>query len=358
MGSNRLERKPSVGDLIRGGGIALVGTNSFGIYLILRDYVWRSSTKGLLDLRDAWKQQELTASLSLGRLGILSGLSRNSVRRALSNLEEIGWIELFKSESKTRIYRLGRVEDRVEVYLSEVGGGPQLTQKKPEGSILHPTERGPNLTPPRGELRTPGGCATDPSMGCATDPLTLNLNSERKLLTKQRSNRPIRKVLKRSGIRAEGPTQNPTPLPLAPEPANGARKLTPEEARHLKSALAKKADDRVGDYTGREVVAAWRAEYHRIFEVEDVDLRTKTARTRAARTIETRSGGWFEGDRTALITYLRASLRWWKRRKDDRESFPAALPSLEQLFEQKAGGRASWFFKHWQSGGMKPPAGR
>lgn len=352
-------------ELVRGGGMALVGLNAFGIYLALRDYVWRSSKKGPPDLQEAWKRKELVSSLSLGRLGVLSGLSRNAVRRALTKLEEVGWIEVLGSDTKTRVYLLGRVNEKVEVYFPTVEvallyprkkyqEGPEKTQRKPTGSAKDPSERGPQKTQAMGPQRTQGGSAKDPSDGSTTNPVTLNRNKECKQGI-ETSERPVRKV--RRIPWSAGPDvapQPPTPKPPPPSSANGERKLTFEEARHLRSALVKKAEERAGDYTTREVVAAWRSEYHRIFEVEDVDLRTKAARTRAARIVETRSASWFGGDRASLVGYLGASLRWWKRQKDAKASFPAALPSLEQLFEEKSGGRASWFFKQWQSGGMKP----
>ena len=338
--------------------MALVGLNAWGIYLALRDYVWRSSKKGPEDLREAWKRKDLVASLSLGRLMALAGLSRNAVRRALLKLEEAGWIEVYQTGSRTRIYLLGRVVGSVEVYLSSLSVGEEVLYPRMEykmGLQMTPrVSKGSAEIRSKGPQETQEGSTTLTSEGSTANPVTLNLNVEEKLETKT-SERPVRKV--RRIPWSAGPDvapQPPTPKPPPPTPANGERKLTFEEARHLRSALVKKAEERAGDYTTREVVAAWRSEYHRIFEVEDVDLRTKAARTRAARTVETRSASWFGGDRASLVGYLGASLRWWKRQKDAKASFPAALPSLEQLFEEKSGGRASWFFKQWQSGGMKP----
>lgn len=168
-----------------------------------------------------------------------------------------------------------------------------------------------------------------------------------------------RDVVPVPALRGQGPA-GATPPPPPPARRAGSvvdpdtgRELSAGEYRHLLSARAKQTEDRRADWTADELVAGWRSAYYRVFGVEDVDLSTETARKRAARLFTARTVDWVSGERGELVEYLFRCLDWWARSREVGADFPRGLPALAKLLERKPGGEASFYFKHWRSGGMR-----
>ena len=144
--------------------------------------------------------------------------------------------------------------------------------------------------------------------------------------------RPIRRVQRdpspSRGIRVQ------TPTPKAPPPSNG--EVRPERPPG-----------------STELVELWVDRYRKTFDVEDLSLRTKAAKTRAARLVTRRVVDWLEGDWGRMRLYLGQVLGWWGRRLEEKADFPSGLPTLAKILEQKPNGEVSHFFDRWRNGRMR-----
>ncbi len=353
--------------LIRADGISEVGPSAFAVYLVLRDQIWRSAKKGPGELRRVWSDGKLAASLSNEQLCARTGLSRNTVRAALARLVEAKWIYALTILGDG-IWGKGR---RVYV-LGEVDGG---AERFAAGGVKKGTPGDPKTGPTVGQKLNSGGSKTDQVPGQNLTPIELLKEPQTEPQKNPqpeggaRSIRKIRQTRSRAGSKIEGTPQPPAgragwvdladrdakptngrASPVA-DPAHGERALHPEELRHLQSARAKSREDRQDEYTGMEMVAAWKAHYWVAFGIEDPDLAMLSAQRKVARTLTTRARQWEGGSRLRILRYLKTTVRWWRERKEKQEL--GTVPTLVKLLERKASGEVSWAYKRWKSGGMK-----
>lgn len=340
-------------NLIRGGGIAEVGSNAWAVYLVLRDHVWRSKEVGLPELQEAAAVGVLATVMRRKRIADMTGMSESTVKRAIATLKSSGWIALDRKEGRLTTYVLGRVDGGERYFaddLTRVTGDPDPGQVDP-GQV----ERAGS---PVAQTRVTG----DPNPGHGRPGHSEQAIEQAK---EQATGRALRKTKKRTdAVPTEDDRGDPTPrppprrawadmpdeedpVPAAPVEEEGGRRVHPDEARRLASARAKAARGAKGEYSSVEVVAVWRAEYFAAFGGEDTDLETIAQQQRAARTVATRVRRWCAGDVTRLLAYLGAMIRLWRDKKPDARFPSSATPRLATLLKQGRDGRST-FWRDWE----------
>ena len=88
-----------------------VGSTAFGVYLILRRYVWRSETREhSAELHSFYAQGLLTSCVSVAALAEKIGVSTRSIKEATTRLEQTG-IVMSRMTGREKVYILGEWVD-------------------------------------------------------------------------------------------------------------------------------------------------------------------------------------------------------------------------------------------------------
>lgn len=329
--------------LMRDGSVAEVGADAFTVYVMMRDLVWRSSDKGLPELRKAWSEGLLAVMVRQEKLGRLIGVSPRTLRRLLCVLEKKGWIHRRRIAGETSLVVLGRVEAEGEVWIADERSEPAQVDGKNHVRTFGQNRQG------------------DPEV----------LEEKKEDLETVIPVRPIRRAIPsdptpRKIHEVEEEKEEPEAVPAGirrawleldqPPPAKrrkvvdeeSGRQLHPTEFDHLQNARRKRE---AKDYSGEEAVAVWRHLYFRAFNVEDLALESATARRKMAITFVQRTVDWSISPRQ-LATYLGDMVRMWAAKKPGDKSPVGEVPRLAMLLKKTPDG-PSWFFEQWRAGRSK-----
>lgn len=375
----RLER-----ELFDSGIAGRLGTNPFLVYLALRAYL-RSTPRRHRREAELIQEGALIASVRLAQLVTASGLAEGTVRRALGSLRDANAIRIEYSPGEVPIYVLGTQTEGFLVnnlfeprsHGSDLDG---VVDVDPDRSREEGTDRsreGGVIADGRGVRSLTGGESDQKNQGHPEqleEQLKEQLEQEPRSVVLDPPRKPIRRAtavegrpIRRAAIQPapENPPADPPrkewkaislettnrggrPAIVA-DPDNPDRKLTDRELRILLSARAKVAEDRRRDFTGDEAVQGWRDGFVRAFGFEDPDLRTKASQDRLARMFERAAAEWEDGNREAILDYLRAMMRRWVSAQENPKVFVSGkVPRLSALLAGK-NGEVPFFFREWRA---------
>jgi len=350
-----------INELIRRGAIAEVGHIPFSVYLVLRNFVWRSTSKGVPALRKARAKGQVISKISYPKIQELTSLSIGSVRKAITTLVDRGWVQIESSGGRGTSYLLGVIENHSETFFADDETVTRDHSQKSEtvtrdqsqvGIGCHERSVSKSETVTRDQLRLSRGDTIIHKESVKEENYITAKKTRKRSTNSSRYSDP--KQESRNNDRRTWVNLDP------PEPARVSRKkssvvdeesnrrISPDELRHLNSARVKKRAGRIGDYTGDEMVAAWRLMFSKAFRIEDSTLDTAKARKRAAQMIIARATDWHSGNRAQLFDYLRSQIGLWAN-KEPGAKFPAgSFPKLNMLLKQDHNGR-SWWWDEWAS---------
>ncbi len=366
--------------LIREGRIREVGPHAFAIYLSLRDRVWRRPPR---DERVARYVREgfLVARLSTTTLHEKTGISKRSIGNSIDRLVEAGWIQAHRSKRTVTVFVLGkRSSDGEEEWYCHAQSG---VQRDPDQST-DLGNKGTQMNEDLGNKGTQVWERSTPDLGYKGTQHPKEGKEEGKEAPRSFAKKRLIRWVQRDPTaevpdgrnrirRKNGSTGRPSWKDLAA--VSGSNKTTPRppsaesgEARpqrllgsglvkdektsrhipewelgYLKSARAKKADDRAVEYNAMEIVAMWRAYHQRLFEFEDVNLETKGQWNRAARLLRQKVTSWFGGRWGDLIDYVRFAAKRGGKLVEDPKMSP---PKFENLLKKKKGDYP-WMYTEW-----------
>ena len=347
-------------EFIRSGALASAGPNAFAIYVALRAHVWRSARTGPAHLRELVDAGKLVASVSRRELEELTGLTVNTVVRALARLRELEWIETLDRQGRgASLFVLGLVDPQGrELFFADRSNGDRVTRS----------------TTPRDQDLIDGGSPFDPpgdqdliARGSKFDPPNREEEKEGREGEKKITVRmPVRAAdgsLVRASPQQPGLLWGPAadratrPRPARPDDlveTDIGRRITRDELDALESYRAKRRDGRASSITAQEFIAAWRQNVFVIFRVEDAAswASTRADRERLARTVTTVINRTFGGNRVRFRAALSTIPKWWQKRKEKGERWPG--PPFPHLEVDVLGGRGnvSRVLDAWLAGEM------
>lgn len=342
--------------VIRRGGIAEIGATPFAVYMVLRNYVWRSKSRGYRPLQKEFERGNLSAVVRQEKIARLIGVTTKTAQRSISKLKRAKWIEVIEEPGYAPVYVLGRRVGKIETFFADELG----TFESPGGGDISRSKEGTFEA-------DEGASNVHPSI----EDQQRNNNEGTKTGKARRIRRVKRSKTRSDPTSSERITKTPQPpsrsgwseLPDDPTPANGkptmledpklpGRLVPAAELRQLQSARAKLAAGRKGEYSSAEIVAVWRDAFYRAFGGEDPDLVTEAQRKRAAQMITRRATDWANGDKSLIRRYLKAMILLWRDRPRGAR-FPAgAAPRLDSLLKKDKRG-PSTFWRDWDLGRRK-----
>lgn len=356
---------------VRAGSISLIGMRAWCTYVVLRDYVWRSSN-GSSALKDAKSESLVVASIRIDRIAEQIGANRKTIQSALRVLKEAGWIEVRSNSGRSSIYVLGRVENGKEVYfadqMTQTGNdlpeNPGQVKNGLPGRSKTAQVEGTDLGQKRSRGWVKNGLPGSPKMtqGVGKKRSTLINNREQPIENNQQEqptgrSRKVKRIVKKTSKPSPPHDAGPREVKKRKKVEVEGRMLDPEEARVLRSAQAKYKKGSK-DYSGEEQVAAWRHRFFLAFDHEDPDLGTKASRTRAARLITTRVTRWAGGDRARFNRFLNDQIRLWRDKREGADFPPGQAPRLVTTLLKDTKEGPSWFWREWTIGSKRKRSAR
>lgn len=369
------------------GAAAKIGSSAFAVYLAIRAAERFRRGRGPLECRllERWRG----SVISFAELARTTGLSRATVRRAMARLEEEGWIQC-------PVHARGGRERGWFVAIGERDCEPFTLARLAE--VDRPTDELRGHGDPSVPLLRGHGDPSDRSRRVMVTPQFLDKSSRSQAEVSFSLDRSEldRSELDRRSVPLGDPEQEPTPTqetimhetddprfprnwqppldedegdevvarPKRIERLSEIEKPPPVERKKrraealLESARRKWNENRAGEYTGEEAVAAWCYRYERELGFPDPELRTERTRKQIASLFVRRTNEWAAGDRATMLRYVRETFSWWVEANRQKKNFPGGLPSYAALLRVKPDGTISWFWKNWRAGGTVEKANR
>lgn len=343
---------------------ALVKPAAFKIFFLLLGNVWRKEPRKSDPLLcEKINGGYLATRISTAYIEKKTGISKRSIHRGISQLENLGWVQIDRSKKKVSIFLLGKLVDGKETWFCLNNRHTQFESfLTPENVRNSSANLAPDLVPfwhvnkaNLVQIWHPGSKRKEIKEKSIRKKISLPHELEVQIESCGDQDLENEETTALILVDVVNPTTEESDVGKGKNQmitdSKTSRTLSKDEFKHLESVRAKEKQDRF-DFTADEIIAGWRSRFFQKFNIEDKTFPNKTCWKQTSRLILGARSSLFDGDCKALFDCLCKVLKWWALKLEEANPSwrPPGYPSISKILSRSKTGAPSIYFEKFQSG--------